>query len=79
MLGYLINLEAYTTEKTTDTYVIFNFRFLRSVSYREFSQLIYGFLGADRIPLPACAYHAIRLKFKDENNQFVGFDDPSQN
>ncbi|KXJ06973.1 hypothetical protein AC249_AIPGENE74 [Exaiptasia diaphana] len=34
--------------------------FLRAVAYREFSQLVYGFLGSERIPLPACTYHKIR-------------------
>ncbi|XP_068677072.1 uncharacterized protein [Montipora foliosa] len=49
--------------------------FLRGVSYREFSRLVYGMLGAKRIPLPACAYVAIRNQFpvnKDES--FTGFD-----
>ena len=49
--------------------------FLRSVSYREFSRLVYGFLGNKRYPLPACAYDAIRKTFpcsKDE--EFTGFE-----
>lgn len=49
--------------------------FLRSVSYREFSRLVYGILGNRRIPLPACAYTAITQQFpvsKDE--RFTGFD-----
>ena len=52
-----------------------SFSFLRSVSYREFSRLVYGILGNRRIPLPACAYTAIRQQFpvsKDE--RFTGFD-----
>ncbi|XP_028394543.1 uncharacterized protein LOC114518750 [Dendronephthya gigantea] len=34
--------------------------YLQSIAYREFSQLVYGILGRLRIPLPACAYNAIR-------------------
>ena len=52
-----------------------SFSFLRSVSYREFSRLVYGILRNRRIPLPACAYTAIRQQFpvsKDE--RFTGFD-----
>ncbi|PFX14442.1 hypothetical protein AWC38_SpisGene21396 [Stylophora pistillata] len=49
--------------------------FLRGVSYREFSRLVYGMLGSKRIPLPACAYMAIKKQFpvnKDES--LTGFD-----
>ncbi len=51
------------------------YRYFRSVSYREFSRMVYGVLGTRRIPLPACAYHAIRKQFplsKDE--QYTGFE-----
>lgn len=50
-------------------------RFLRSVAYRNFIRMIFGVIGRKRIPLPACAYHAIRKKFplaKDET--FTGFE-----
>ncbi|CAB3984796.1 Hypothetical predicted protein [Paramuricea clavata] len=50
-------------------------RFLRSVAYRKFTRMVYGVIGKTRIPLPACAYHAIRKKFpltKDES--FTGFE-----
>ena len=52
-------------------------RFLRSVAYREFIHLVYDRVGKMRIPLPACAYHAIRTKFqpKDNKEHFVGFQD----
>ncbi|XP_065058641.1 uncharacterized protein LOC135686047, partial [Rhopilema esculentum] len=49
-------------------------KFLRSVSYREFTSLVYGIIGKRRVPLPACAYHAIRNKFK-ENDIFTGYVD----
>ena len=53
----------------------FIFSFLRSISYREFSRLVYGFLGNKRIPLPACAYTAIRKAFPcDKDDGFTGFD-----
>ncbi|XP_031560222.1 uncharacterized protein LOC116296353 [Actinia tenebrosa] len=48
--------------------------FLRAVAYREFCQLVYRFLGAQRIPLPACAYHAIRSTFSDQDESFIGFE-----
>ena len=37
--------------------------FLRSVAYREFIRIVYGILGRRQIPLPACAFHEIRIKF----------------
>ena len=53
------------------------FRFMRSVAYRQFIHLVYEHVGKHRIPLPACAYHAIRSNFqpKDSNEYFVGFQD----
>ncbi|XP_015754353.1 PREDICTED: uncharacterized protein LOC107334001 [Acropora digitifera] len=50
--------------------------FLRSVAYRQFSRLVYGFLGHRRIPLPACAYDAIRRRFpaNSQCEEFSGFD-----
>ncbi|CAB4007485.1 Hypothetical predicted protein [Paramuricea clavata] len=53
--------------------------FLRSISYREFTRLIYGLLGNRRIPLPACAYIAIRNTFPimEKEGQFTGYSDDS--
>lgn len=49
--------------------------YLRSVAYREFCRLVYGFLGNKRIPLPACAYTAIRKEFPlGKEESFTGFD-----
>lgn len=50
---------------------------MRSVAYREFSHLVHGRIGKNRVPLPACAYHAIRSTFKPNDNDecFVGFQD----
>ena len=48
-------------------------RFLRAVAYREFTRFVHGKLGTKRLPLPACAYHAIRSKFLEDN--LVGFED----
>ena len=43
------------------------------MSYREFSRLVYGFLGNRRIPLPAFAYAAIRETFPcDKDEDFIG-------
>ena len=33
---------------------------MRSGAYREFLHQVCGRVGENRIPLPACAYHAIR-------------------
>ena len=49
---------------------------MRSVAYREFIHLVYDHVGKNnRIPLSACAYHAIRSKFqpKDNGDSFAGF------
>eukprot|EP00794_Sanderia_malayensis_P011506 gene11506-biopygen9179 len=52
--------------------------YLRAVSYREFTRLVHGILGKKRIPLPACAYFAIRKKFPTDK-EFTGFEDlPSE-
>jgi hypothetical protein len=49
------------------------YRYFRSVAYREYIQLVYGYLGKRRIPLPACAYNAIRQRF--DGKVFKGFED----
>ncbi|CAB3991466.1 Hypothetical predicted protein [Paramuricea clavata] len=38
--------------------------------------LVYGYLGKRRIPLPACAYHAIRQAFGGKD--FKGFEDDEE-
>ena len=53
-------------------------RFLRSIAYREFSQLVHGYLGNRRIPLPACAYHAIRKTFLSEQEALTGYVDETE-
>ncbi|XP_031552087.1 uncharacterized protein LOC116289336 isoform X2 [Actinia tenebrosa] len=52
-------------------------KFMRSVAYREFIHLVYDRVGKNKIPLPTCAYHAIRSKFqpKDSDECFVEFED----
>ena len=64
-IDLIINLES----------ILIFHRFMRSVAYREFIHLVYGRVGKNRIPLPACAYHAIRSKFlsKEKGDDFVGF------
>ncbi|KAK3747404.1 hypothetical protein QZH41_012091 [Actinostola sp. cb2023] len=52
--------------------------FLRATAYREFTQLVYGYLGPRRFPLPACAYNTIRTEFMDHEEtayQFTGYED----
>ena len=54
------------------------FRFLRSICHREFTRLVHGPLGNRRIPLPACAYTAIRNKFPVvDKESFIGYSDDS--
>ena len=50
------------------------FKFFRSLAYRQFIHLVYGKLGKLRIPLPACAYQAIREQFGSKKD-FTGFED----
>ncbi|XP_048586635.1 uncharacterized protein LOC125568409 [Nematostella vectensis] len=50
-------------------------RLLRALAYREFTRLIYGIMGRKIIPLPACAYHAIRRTFPmAEDDDGAGFE-----
>ena len=57
----------------TNICLICKYRYLRSVAYREFTQLVHGYLGRKRIPLPACAYHSITTRFPGKD--FQGYDD----
>eukprot|EP00794_Sanderia_malayensis_P002213 gene2213-biopygen1979 len=48
--------------------------FLRSIAYRDFTSLLHGYLGrSNRIPLPACAYNAVRQAFPVVAGQARGF------
>ena len=49
--------------------------YLRSVSCRGFSCFIQGHLGPVRTVLPACVYHEIHSKFKDEEETVTGYED----
>ena len=40
--------------------------------------MVHGFQGNNRIALPACAYHAIREQFNDNNEQFTGFEESDE-
>jgi len=55
------------------------FRFLRVVAYRQFTRLVHGRLKEKRIPLPACAYHAIRTAFHEKDDDFRGYEDLDEN
>ena len=50
-------------------------RFLRGIAYRQFTRLVHGRLKEKIIPLPACAYHAIRSTFKVEGDNFGGYEE----
>jgi hypothetical protein len=45
------------------------------VAYRQFTIFVHGYLKEKRIPLPACAYHAICTAFKENNDDFRGYED----
>lgn len=50
--------------------------FLRSVAYRQFTRLLWDYIGSSRrYPLPCCTYSKIRKHFPDENGQYRGFED----
>lgn len=50
--------------------------FLRSVAYRQFTRLLWDFIGSSRrYPLPCCAYTKIQKHFPAENGQYHGFED----
>ena len=51
-------------------------RFLRSVSYRQFTRLLWDYLGnSKRYPLPCCAYNAIRKAFPSDDGRYRGFEE----
>ena len=50
-------------------------RFLRSVSYRQLTHLLWDSLGRSKqYPLPCCAYSAIRDAFPSDGGQCRGFE-----
>ncbi|XP_031556634.1 uncharacterized protein LOC116293356 [Actinia tenebrosa] len=49
-------------------------QFLRSVPYRQFTRLVWEYLGnSKRLPLPYYAYNAIRARFPSEDGEYKGF------
>ncbi|CAH3037187.1 unnamed protein product, partial [Porites lobata] len=51
-------------------------RFLRSVAYRQFTRLLWSYIGSSRrYPLPCCAYNKIRKQFPSQNGHYHGFED----
>ncbi|XP_028394453.1 uncharacterized protein LOC114518645 [Dendronephthya gigantea] len=53
-------------------------RFICSVSYREFTRLVHGLIGNKQIPLPSCAYMAIRKVFPvNEKENYTGYAEES--
>ncbi|KAM7439812.1 hypothetical protein ABFA07_010899 [Porites harrisoni] len=64
-----------TKEKKTYKQTGSEERLMRVVAYRQFSRLVYEFLGKKRIPLPACAYTIIRRTYPlQDNEELTGFD-----
>ena len=62
-------------ENAVNLVISIPYRFLHSISYRQFTRMVHGILHDKRIPLPACAYHAIRTAFKVADETFEGYDD----
>lgn len=52
----------------------YTFSFLCVVADRQFTRLVHGYLKEKRIPLPACAYHAIHSTFKLDDD-FTGYEE----
>lgn len=53
--------------------------FLRSVSYRQFTRLLWDYLGSSkRNPLPCCAYNAIRKAFPSDDGRYRGFEEEEE-
>ena len=74
--NYVVSMHFFTLNSIHEVPLTFHYRYLRAVSYREFTYLVYGYLGQQRYPLPACAYHAIRKKFlEDKDSKCSGYDD----
>ena len=64
------------TSACIPTMYCFSVRFLRSVAYRQFTRLLWDYIGSSRrYPLPNCAYSKIRKHFAAENGQYRGFED----
>lgn len=64
-----------TKEKKTYKQTGSEERLMRAVAYRQFTRLVYGFLGKKRIPLPACAYTIIRRTYPlQDYEEITGFD-----
>ena len=55
--------------------IVLPFRFLRGVAYRQFTRMVHGRLRDKRIPLPSCAYTAIRSTHKPTDDVFTGYDE----
>ncbi len=50
------------------------YRRFRYTAYKAFTRWIHGWTGKGyRIPLPACASHAIRIKFPEADGHYTGF------
>ncbi|CAH3147862.1 unnamed protein product [Porites lobata] len=50
--------------------------FLRSVAYRQFTRLLWSYIGSSRrYPSPCCTYNKIRKQFPSQNGHYRGFED----
>ena len=56
--------------------ILFHFRFLRLVCYRQAFRLIWGYAGNDvQKALPSCIYNSIRGTFPSEDGNYKGFEE----
>jgi len=67
MIGSVI--ADFLSAKILFTLFFCSYSYLRSISYREFCRLVYGFMGNKQIPLLECPYTAIRKQFPITNDE----------
>ncbi|XP_031572490.1 uncharacterized protein LOC116306553, partial [Actinia tenebrosa] len=53
-----------------------NSEYFRSVAYRQFVRLVWGYVGAaKRLPLPCCVYNKIREAFPNDDDMYKGYEE----
>lgn len=71
ILVYQIQMESANVHKE---YIRDANRCLRRGAYKSYTNMVHGFLGKNRrIPIPSCVVWAIRNKYPDPNEEYIGF------
>ncbi|XP_073485042.1 uncharacterized protein [Aquarana catesbeiana] len=71
ILVYQIQMESANVHKD---YIRDANRCLRRGAYKSYTNMVHGFLGKNRrIPIPSCVVWAIRNKYPDPNEEYIGF------